>query len=332
MAAQRPQGIAPLTIDRCPRCQGLWLDVGEVTDLRETAAKLREAQLDPQKYARDVLAQIAEKQQSGAVDAEVPSERAVAFSWFLDVPLRGFNPLVRTPIVTWLLILACAAAFLAQTYLGASFTDRWISIPSLVVQWRELERVLTSMFLHANLIHLVGNLYFLKLCGDNVEDRLGRTAYLLLYVAGGVAAEAVFSYLNPSPGIRSLGASGAISAVLGMYLVFFPHARFKVRFNVGLGSSELASLPSWLYLGFWFAFQTVASLSEGGGEGSTGVAWSAHIGGFIAGLAFAFLARLILPDARIAALARKVGVKTASLASPPGPCQPLSCVVRADKS
>jgi membrane associated rhomboid family serine protease len=145
--------------------------------------------------------------------------------------------------------------------------------------------LLTSMFMHGGFAHIAGNMLYLFIFGDNVEDRLGHTRYLLFYLLTGVVASLshVFStfVFGGNPYIPSLGASGAISAVLGAYLVLFPRKRVRViMFNM------LQEVPSIVAIGLWFLFQLISGLGALGGQGG-GVAYAAHIGGFIAGLLLA---------------------------------------------
>jgi membrane associated rhomboid family serine protease len=142
--------------------------------------------------------------------------------------------------------------------------------------------LLTSMFMHGSFAHIAGNMLYLFIFGDNVEDRIGHTRYLLFYLLTGVIASlshvfATFVF-GGNPYIPSLGASGAISAVLGAYLVLFPRKRVRViMFNM------LQEVPSIVAIGLWFLFQLISGVGALGGQGG-GVAYAAHIGGFIAGL------------------------------------------------
>jgi membrane associated rhomboid family serine protease len=148
--------------------------------------------------------------------------------------------------------------------------------------------LLTSMFMHGGLMHLFGNMLFLWIFGDNLEDRIGHARYLVFYLLCGVLASLahVFTTLAFSEGgsgllVPSLGASGAISGVLGGYILLFPHRRVRV-----LISYFLTEVPAYVALGLWFVFQFVSGLGIlGGGAQEGGVAYAAHIGGFIAGLA-----------------------------------------------
>ena len=142
--------------------------------------------------------------------------------------------------------------------------------------------VLTSLFLHGSLAHLAFNMLFLWIFGNNLEDRWGRVRYLLFYVAAGVAATLAFVVTSPSSVVPLIGASGAIAGVMGAYLVLFPRTRI-----LGLVGLLPLPLPAWVFLGFWFVSQFLG--------GSDGVAYAAHIGGFVFGLAVGFIVRATAP-------------------------------------
>lgn len=144
---------------------------------------------------------------------------------------------------------------------------------------------LTSLFLHANIVHLLGNMWFLWIFGDNVEDRFGHLGYLLLYVGAGIAATAGFVFLRPAETVPLIGASGAIAGVLGAYLVMFP-----TRPVLAFAGFFLLPVPAVLFIGLWFVGQFAVV--------DTGIAWEAHVAGFLAGAAVALLARPFLTPSR----------------------------------
>jgi membrane associated rhomboid family serine protease len=223
------------------------------------------------------------------------------------IPLRDANPVRRTPIITIATIVACVVAFAYTQGIEASrgiagveeFFDTYGVVPAeLTKAWSagqylgpETLAMFTSMFLHVNLLHLVGNLIFLWIFGNNIEDRLGRFWFILFYFVGGIAAILAQVLIDPTSEVPMIGASGAISAVLGAYFVLFPGA--KILSLVFLGFFyQLVEVPAVLVLGFWFALQLVdgiASLGLAGAEG--GVAFFAHIGGFVAGVVIGLLVR-----------------------------------------
>jgi len=219
------------------------------------------------------------------------------------IPLRDDIPSERTPVVTWALIAANVLVFAWQLSVGAEqsvLTAGAIPFELLTFQdvWpRDLVppplTVFTSMFMHGGLMHLGGNMLFLWIFGNNVEDALGRPRFLGFYLLSGVAAAAAQTLAtavqasslagpdaNALLGIPMVGASGAIGGVLGGYLLLFPRARIKT-FVILIVIFQMFYLPAWVFIGIWFLGQ-LASIVMGA---STGVAFFAHVGGFLAGLA-----------------------------------------------
>ena len=147
---------------------------------------------------------------------------------------------------------------------------------------RQVSHVLTHMFLHGSWMHLLGNMWFLWLFGNNVEDSMGHLRFLGFYLLCGLAAAAAQIVTNPSSPVPMVGASGAISGVMGAYLVLYPRVRVYTLVPLGFFITSMA-LPAWVMLGYWFLIQFVSGLVDVGGEGG-GVAFWAHVGGFVAGL------------------------------------------------
>jgi membrane associated rhomboid family serine protease len=205
------------------------------------------------------------------------------------IPLRDANPTSRTPIVTYVLIAANVVVFLYELLLQSQgqldpFIQKWAVIPGELTSSNfltESPTVVSSMFMHGGWAHLLGNMLYLFIFGDNVEDRLGHGRYLVFYLLTGFLATAAQVAINPDSGIPNLGASGAIAGVLGGYLLEFPRARVLT-----LVFRFITTVPAYVVLGFWFVFEFfrgVYSLGELGAD-SGGVAFWAHIGGFVAGL------------------------------------------------
>ncbi len=145
--------------------------------------------------------------------------------------------------------------------------------------------IFSSMFMHGGVLHIASNLWFLHIFGDNVEDRMGHLRFLFFYLAAGVVATLTQYFLSPLSNIPLIGASGAISAVAGAYFVLFRHSRVRSIVPMGFYITT-ANLPVWLFLGYWFVLQVVSGFSTYGGTdigGEGGVAWFAHIGGFVFG-------------------------------------------------
>jgi membrane associated rhomboid family serine protease len=211
------------------------------------------------------------------------------------IPLRDDNPTERPPVFTVLLIAACVLVFLWQLSLGKAQQRAILAlgvIPSVLFGEKQLSpelalvppelTILTSMFLHGGWMHLIGNMLYLWVFGNNVEDAMGHLRFLVFYVLCGAAAVFAQALPNPASTIPMIGASGAISGVLGAYLLLYPHARVLVGIPLGF-VIHTARLPALWVLGFWFVLQLVNTLLAAKGQG--GVAWGAHLGGFIAGMA-----------------------------------------------
>ncbi|MGC9332983.1 MAG: rhomboid family intramembrane serine protease [Anaerolineae bacterium] len=193
------------------------------------------------------------------------------------------------PLVSWLLITMNIVVFIYELSLGPDqlqyFFNRFGVVPVQVLAGENLVSLITSMFLHGGWMHLIGNMLFLFVFGDNVEAVMGKTIYLLFYLAGGLAASAGHMLFNLDSTVPSLGASGAIAAVLGAYVVMFPRARVKVLvFLVYL--VQVTRVTAVLFAGVWFLTQFFYGVASLGAESAqtTGVAYWAHVGGFVLGL------------------------------------------------
>ncbi len=209
-------------------------------------------------------------------------------------PIGDDNPTRSRPVLTIALVGACVAVFLYQITLppaqAEAFVFRWGFIPGDVLgrggigptseglpAWT---KVFTSMFLHGDFMHIIGNMLFLWIYGNNVEDEFGRVRFLIFYLLCGIAAAATQGITNTASGVPMIGASGAISGVLGAYILMFPHARIRVL--VMFGIITIVHLRAVIVIGLWFALQLLnAALTPVSEEG--GVAFWAHVGGFVAG-------------------------------------------------
>ncbi|MEW5975019.1 MAG: rhomboid family intramembrane serine protease [Acidobacteriota bacterium] len=215
------------------------------------------------------------------------------------IPLRDLNRSRTVPFITVALIVSNALVFLYELSLGRRVLTQFLYIYGVVpafllnsAHWESVGAVeallplLTSMFLHGGWLHFLGNMLYLWVFGDNIEDRLGHLRYLGFYLVSGLAASLLHILTNPSSQLPTVGASGAIAGVLGAYLVLFPGARILTLVPV-LFFVQLVELPALIFLGFWFVMQFFSgaiSLSAAGADGG-GTAWWAHIGGFVAGMA-----------------------------------------------
>jgi membrane associated rhomboid family serine protease len=211
---------------------------------------------------------------------------------FFALPLYDDNPIRRTPIVTYVLIGMCVGAYLWQLgQNGQIVAYRYGMIPAVLFGYAELPRALqtvppwatifTSMFLHGGFLHLGGNMLFLWIFGNNVEDLLGRFRYLLLYLASGAAAALAQALADKASELPMIGASGAIAGVLGAYLITYPRANVHTFVWIVI-FFWIVTIPAWILLGFWFAGQVFSGLTSTGE--SAGVAFWAHTGGFLSGI------------------------------------------------
>lgn len=221
------------------------------------------------------------------------------------IPISDYSgPRRRFPIVNYALIAANIAAFVLELQNGDCFTAAYSTIPAAITSGVPATiqgcpypqptpvylTLLTSMFLHANLLHIGGNMLYLWIFGDNVEDRLGHIPYLIFYLFCGLVASVAQIVVNPDSTLINLGASGAIAGVLGAYIVFFPGARVRTLIFLGFFIT-LANLSAFIVIGLWFVLQLVSSLQSFNPSTvqSGGVAYMAHVGGFVAGLLIALL-------------------------------------------
>jgi membrane associated rhomboid family serine protease len=209
------------------------------------------------------------------------------------IPIKDDAPAHRTPYVGYAVIAACVLVFLWQLSLPPLQQQvaavRYGLVPALLTGAAELDprlsplppalTIVTSMFLHGGWAHLLGNMLYLWIFGNNVEDRLGHVGFALFYLGTGFAAAAAQVLPAPASTIPMIGASGAISGVLGAYLVLYPHARVLVFIPISF--MFLYRIPAKWLLGFWFGFQLLSALATPADV--AGVAWWAHIGGFVAG-------------------------------------------------
>jgi membrane associated rhomboid family serine protease len=197
----------------------------------------------------------------------------------------------RFAVVTVTLIVINVLVFLWQQSQGAGFervVQAFGTVPFEITRGQDIGppgpepiylTLLTSMFMHANWMHLGGNMLFLWVFGDNLEDRMGTAKYLVFYLLCGLVASAAQIALNPDGRIPGIGASGAIAGVMGGYLLLYPQARIRT-----IGRFGVVYVPAWMMLGFWILTQVLAGASQWGGKEMGGVAYGAHIGGFVAGL------------------------------------------------
>ncbi|WP_171133234.1 MULTISPECIES: rhomboid family intramembrane serine protease [unclassified Ruegeria] len=202
-------------------------------------------------------------------------------------PIRDHNPSGRTPFVVYALMAANILIFLS--YLGimdsAALLNRFYAtyaiIPARITSGSGFETLVTSMFLHGGWMHLAGNMLFLWIFGDNLEDEMGHLPFLLFYLVAGVGAGLIHVATGPDSAVPTIGASGAIAGVMGGYLLLFPRAKVDILLILII-YFRVFTIPAFIMLGLWLAFQFFGSLTSDPDQG--GVAYWAHTGGFVVGL------------------------------------------------
>ena len=225
-------------------------------------------------------------------------------------PLKDINPTTRPPVITVLLIVANVAVFVSELALGrqvGGFIAAWGVVPyeythltDLVGRFQGIPiehtpgpaflplTLVTSMFIHGGFMHIFGNMLYLWIFGNNIEDLLGPLRFILFYLACGLIAGAAHIATNPASAVPTVGASGAVAGVLGAYLVAYPRARVLTLVFI-VFFVQLVRLPAAVVLIFWFVLQFFQGVASLGGASAGGVAWFAHIGGFLAGVAGVWL-------------------------------------------
>jgi membrane associated rhomboid family serine protease/Zn-finger nucleic acid-binding protein len=254
-------------IDHCEHCNGMWLDPGEGKLLHRLVKTAREQQ------------ELASSGR-GAV--------GYLFQFFTQLPLEVWNPVKRRPEVVWGLLIVLTSIFLLELLERAALRAApglWMLIPTQVLGGEHAWTLVTHGFLHASWFHLLGNLYFLWVFGDNVEDRLGKRDFAVLYGAALVAGGLAHLLANTQSEAPMLGASGAVAGLMGAYLVLFPRVQMWVMLLV----VRMRVRVTW-YLGLWLLLQIVMQAL-----GTPGTAWMAHLGGFGAGALTALLLQSRLP-------------------------------------
>jgi membrane associated rhomboid family serine protease len=216
------------------------------------------------------------------------------------IPLRDHNPRRRFPVLTVVLIVVNALVYLAQLSLPEAGVKRLVlaagAVPREIITLQDFPpeallplplTLFSSMFLHGGLLHLAGNMWFLWLFGDNVEDRMGRLRYGLFYFLTGTVGALAQCLMMPGSLVPMIGASGAIAGVLGGYILTFPQARIDTFVALPF-LWHVRAIPAWIFLGLWFLGQFLIS-------SASGIAWMAHVGGFLAGVG---MVRLFVPRGR----------------------------------
>lgn len=230
------------------------------------------------------------------------------------IPIRDSTPSLRSPIVNYVVIALCILAFFFELALGRQL-DKFILtyglVPARYTRWEialhfawldQLIPFFSYMFLHGGWLHLIGNMWTLYIFGDNVESELGHVRYALFYVGSGLAAALIHLATNVSSSVPTIGASGAVAGVMGAYFVLFPRARILALVPI-VFFFTLMEIPAYVFLGFWFLLQFFSGTFSLLGDSTQvgGVAWWAHIGGFVGGIV---LLRMLRPGRPLPLLRR----------------------------
>lgn len=295
---QVPWGGRSVVVDHCDTCGALWFDHGEAQKL---VSIVQHAEAEGafaggrdsmgRRYAGpngpDARYDIDHDLDSAQNASEKPGLPIYLFQLFTGMPVEVWNPVRNRPVITpglvALLVFAFVLEFAAFRATGPGQIERWMGfvalVPEYILDGRRLWSLVTYMFLHAGIVHLLGNLYFLHIFGDNVEDRLGRANFVVLYLSAGLLGGVMQVIFTGDPTVPVVGASGAIAGLMGAYLVLFPRVKVWMVFFF-----MHWRVPILAYLGVWVAFN-IAGWHFGG----KAVAWWAHLGGFAAGMLLAYV-------------------------------------------
>ncbi|MBS4015061.1 MAG: rhomboid family intramembrane serine protease [Candidatus Latescibacteria bacterium] len=207
------------------------------------------------------------------------------------LPLRDDIPSYRRPTITYIIVALNVAVFFYQLSLGRGIDDFFRfygAIPSRILSGSGIYTLFTSMFMHGGFWHILGNMLYLWIFGDNVEDGLGKFWFIVMYLLSGLVGSFAHILISPNSTIPMIGASGAVSGVLGCYILLFPKARVLALVPI-IFFIRIIMLPAYIFLGFWIFLQLIYGLGTIGH--GAGVAYFAHIGGFAAGVVFGLLFR-----------------------------------------
>ena len=285
-------GITSVELDRCSNCGGASADGGELSALidelcRPTTGSMRAL---GEALARASREKETWRQLRG--EAKGASRRASFADMFLPkiiLPLGVKAPVERFPLVTALVALGCIVVFIVQAAVVESalkFSSTWGLVPSRVLEGESLWTFFTHIFVHGGLAHLVGNLFFLWLFARAVESSVGRARFVLFFLLCGLVSGAAYVVSATASNVPAVGASGAISGVMGMFLVLHPSARIPT-----LVIRHVIDIPAWFYLTAWVGIQLLTYMMLSSAGAFSYIAYSAHLGGFFGGVAMGFFAR-----------------------------------------
>ena len=293
IAIQSPTMQKTIEIDVCTACQFLWFDPGELESIPQQQKTKNVASA-----VKNVPPPVAKKYKASdrrpLLDTETetpgPDSAWQYLPALLGLPIEKNAPAkTKYPLLTWGLALLCIAVFILSLQDYRNIINNWGYIPA---QWSRHGGLtfLTSMFLHGGIGHLIGNMYFLLIFGDNVEDLMGRIKYLILILISGLCATLTHTFFDPASTIPCIGASGFISGIIACYAVSFPQVRITFMYRIFL-FIRWFSIPAWGAAALWFIFQITMGLLTAKAAGG-GVAYMAHAGGFVPGILFAIFHRI----------------------------------------
>ena len=274
-------------LDRCGPCGGLWVDGEELLPLLQfTKGNPKIDRL------ANSMAAFAQEREQRLQNAEQWKQAGSPGGWYflrlpVILPLQDAHTCSRFPVATVALIALNVVIFMAYMLRAPELADFFAAygfIPAHFWENALYPPLVTSMFLHANVLHLAFNMLFLWIFGDNIEEELGTFRFLLFYFLSGFAGDVLHAAIYPESTVPAIGASGAIAGVLGAY--FFLHPSVKIKTFILNG---IYQVPAWLYIGFWLAGQLLSAGLSRFSEGEGGVGWFAHLGGFFAGTGIAAL-------------------------------------------
>jgi len=270
-------------LDKCPSCHGIWTDSGEGRKIAQYIKHDERIDEIGRELARqtDRLKNIKDLSQLGE---DLASRAGIGMLFLPRVifPISDDEESERFPAITITIISLCVLAFWGELFWIAD-AERFFRSYGFIARNIFGVGLITSMFFHVGLFHLIGNMYFLWLFGDNVEDRFSRFGYVVFYLCCGIAANVIHSVFNWNSTLPAIGASGAVSGVMGAYMLFYPSAMIKVLFIC-----RIVEVPAWMFLGGWLLLQLTFGLLYKG-TGYCDIAWFAHVGGFVFGIIVAYL-------------------------------------------
>jgi len=280
-----------IMVDECRTCSGTWLDKGEMARIEKLAQKRRrELGLSGRTQAQKKAIKDKGK---GTVMFEDNSLGAAVFQLFLGLPAESNVPQkLFSPMVT--LLIAANVIVYVLMHMSGSYDELIGSlgvVPRDIMAGRNLHTLITSMFTHGGFFHIFGNMYFLWITGDNVEERCGWWKFIVFYLIAGLMADFLHIAIHPDSAIPSVGASGAISGLMGAYMVLFPTNKFIIRRFIYWRPVSF-EIPALFYFGFWILMQFFYAWLA-----VPGIGWFAHIGGFVTGVIFGFLIRAFFKPA-----------------------------------